>query len=249
MIEAPAVSAAAVDRLAELLEVISREHALAIEAGENLLTHAIRCGEALIEARTIVPRGQWLKWLGDNRDSLGCHHGSIYRYMRVAHYRIQIEQSGVESINAAQILVRRAPALRNPHNWNHPDQRDMDEARRLWTEGDLTKTQISEILGVNRTSIYQWLRDDNSQKRYLAARRKRRATLAAERAILKREAEARRARAVGGGVSEAYSLLRKLAQQFDELWREGSTAEIRAACGDALSHLHKAEDAFTKALR
>lgn len=54
---------------ASLLELANRandEHALARQAGESMVEHAIRSGEALIAAKAQVAHGEWLPWLEAN---------------------------------------------------------------------------------------------------------------------------------------------------------------------------------------
>ena len=45
---------------------INAEHELARTCLHDSLSHAVRVGELLIEARAMVPRGEWLGWIDDN---------------------------------------------------------------------------------------------------------------------------------------------------------------------------------------
>lgn len=56
----------ALTTLPALAVTIREEHAAACQAAESALTHALRCGKALIAAKEQVPHGQWLPWLAAN---------------------------------------------------------------------------------------------------------------------------------------------------------------------------------------
>jgi hypothetical protein len=47
----------------DLARTANGEHALARSSAESFLEHAIRCGEALLEAKQLVGHGDWLPWL------------------------------------------------------------------------------------------------------------------------------------------------------------------------------------------
>lgn len=51
------------ERLRELAEIFNREHEAMVGAVRVAIDHAVRAGEALIEAKQLVPPGQWGKWL------------------------------------------------------------------------------------------------------------------------------------------------------------------------------------------
>jgi hypothetical protein len=57
---------AKVDRLAELARQINADHEEAVGLVGEAAGTVARCGELLLEARKLVPPGQWHKWLKDN---------------------------------------------------------------------------------------------------------------------------------------------------------------------------------------
>ncbi len=65
----------------DLAAVANEEHALARQAGESMLEHAMRAGEALTEAKAQLPHGEWLPWLAANFDA---SEATAERYMQVA---------------------------------------------------------------------------------------------------------------------------------------------------------------------
>lgn len=52
----------------ELMSAINSEHQQALGAARNTVEHALRCGELLVEAKTLVPYGTWVRWLGENTE-------------------------------------------------------------------------------------------------------------------------------------------------------------------------------------
>lgn len=67
--------------LFDLATIANREHALAFEAGVSFIEHAIRAGEALLEAKAQIRHGEWLPWLAKNFDA---SEDTAERYMKVA---------------------------------------------------------------------------------------------------------------------------------------------------------------------
>ncbi len=65
----------------DLAVVANTEHALARQAGEAMVDHAIRAGEALASAKDQMPHGEWLPWLAANFDG---SERMAQRYMTVA---------------------------------------------------------------------------------------------------------------------------------------------------------------------
>jgi len=66
--------------LDELAGIANEEHRLARQSFGSMLEHAIRAGEALVEARGKVDRGEWLAWLAGNFEGSpaggGCDGGA-----------------------------------------------------------------------------------------------------------------------------------------------------------------------------
>jgi hypothetical protein len=68
-------------RLDELAEEIGQEVQLAEQAWRDALGHAIKAGQALIEAKSLVKHGQWLPWLKENTS---LPERTAQHYMRLA---------------------------------------------------------------------------------------------------------------------------------------------------------------------
>lgn len=68
--------------LPQLAERITAEHALALDHLGRGLAHALECGRLLVQAKGLVPRGQWLAWLREHCPKI--RERMAERYMRVA---------------------------------------------------------------------------------------------------------------------------------------------------------------------
>jgi len=68
-------------KLTELADGIRREHEAVRDMMQAGLSHAFCAGEPLIEAKALVPHGDWLSWLTDN---CAVSERTAQLYMRVA---------------------------------------------------------------------------------------------------------------------------------------------------------------------
>lgn len=82
----------------ELARIANTEHKLAREAGESMLEHAFRAGEALIAAKARQRHGEWLPWLAANFDG---SQGTAKRYMQVASNRSRVSDLDEPSLRKA----------------------------------------------------------------------------------------------------------------------------------------------------
>lgn len=69
------------DRAATLARQIRQDHEEVTTKGKDILRKAIDIGEASLEARTIVPRGEWTGWLHEHA---GLSLSTVYMYEKVA---------------------------------------------------------------------------------------------------------------------------------------------------------------------
>jgi hypothetical protein len=76
------------DPLAELATRIKSLHGAVVDNGRNVVRKGIDAGLALIEAKKLVPHGQWLPWL---RDNCGVSERRAQHYMKLAANRLRIE--------------------------------------------------------------------------------------------------------------------------------------------------------------
>jgi hypothetical protein len=139
------------NRLPVLAASINDHLAAAEAATRRGLEHAIAAGALLLEAKALVPHGEWLAWLEVN-----CHVGmrQAQTFMRLARHRDRLDAVKCESaahltIAAAEALVGR-PKPERAHGL--PGQMDMlgapevtapakpsisDHERLLWLIADL----------------------------------------------------------------------------------------------------------------
>lgn len=235
------------DQLRAIADRANAEHAEALAAVRSALIHAINCGDALLEARPLVPEGRWMDWLRDNFDG---SQASAQQYMRLAFYKEHILGAGEAlQIKSAYTYLRGLPAIdgrarrgRRPP----PPEEQVSEARRL-REAGMTYDAIGEVLAMSGKTIRIWLnpqagKTQNQAKRREYARRK------AARLALQEKERAALVKKSGGAVAESYSLLRRTAQALDRAAQEAAAREDRAAIVDALQAVHTAEDHLVRAL-
>ena len=57
-----------INRLSLLAAAINAEHRAAFGAAAKAIEHAAECGRHLIEAKALLPHGDWLPWLEANTE-------------------------------------------------------------------------------------------------------------------------------------------------------------------------------------
>lgn len=235
------------ERLTQLAFTINREHTLAYQKAVEALEHAIRCGEALIEAREIVPDGEWTRWVEAN---LSIATGTMHRYIRVATYKQHLLDADKKpaSINAAIGYLKAigAPAASTGRNGRSPTF-DVAEAKRLRKQG-MTYEQIGELLGVSDVAIWRQL-TPGATKRAIAISNRNRKRRRLEREAFEQTQRDKRVARAGGAAAEAYALLRRCAAALDQALSDAKDDEERKTLRDALAHAHRAEDSIVLALR
>ncbi len=75
-------------RIEAIAAEVRQLHGDVQEGLRRTLPHAIRIGELLIEAKSKMPHGRWLDWVGDH---CGFGERDAQRYMRLAKHRTEIE--------------------------------------------------------------------------------------------------------------------------------------------------------------
>ena len=83
----PVERQARTNRLPFLAAAINAEHRAAFGAAEKALEHAAECGRHLIEAKALVPHGDWLPWLKANTEVVP---RQSQKYMRLANHWEQV---------------------------------------------------------------------------------------------------------------------------------------------------------------
>jgi len=86
--------------LSGLADTANKEHGLAQQSASGMVQHAIACGVALTEAKSLLAHGEWLPWLKSNFD------GSVrtsQAYMQVANTQrvAYLEESSLRKVLAA----------------------------------------------------------------------------------------------------------------------------------------------------
>lgn len=219
--------------LDELAAQANREHALAQQAGESMVRHAISAGEALLYAKGQVP-GEWLPWLRENfagSERLGqC-------YMRLAQHSDVVLDHGATSLRSGLALI----AYEGRASWG---MAAVSKARRMYSTGQYTHAQLAEEFGVSKPTMTRWLDRKTAQKDRARSRRDREA----RRALARRKDETA-ARKIGGPIAEAYSLVRRTLQAVERAHGETEGGEVKTALASAMHRLYAVEDEIGKAVR
>lgn len=237
--------------LAALAERAVTEHRAAGVALNQSLQHAIVCGEALLEAHTLIktlPDVQWGEWLAAN---IGISNRYAYGYMRLAVHRDALPPEAFEpfvdgrghrrepSVSRALGMAARLPAVADKAvHWRLPAE-TRDEIVRLGGEG-LTYAEIGRRAGVHHVTVARILDPDMNQRRRAAANRHKRAATAADRAAADAAHQQRLAAALTARPHLA------------EPYRLSADLVARLAGDPALKHAHRyakaARNALTTAL-
>lgn len=232
--------------LFDLALTINSHHQLAYRSALDVLDHAIRCGEALITARALVPDGQWGKWMEANLEISEVAAG---RYMRIAVHRKALLEADRRptSINGAVNYLREldVPDLDRRRNGRVPHF-DVDEARRLRNEG-LTYKEIGGLLGVSGVAVGRQLTPGAVRKQVERNSERLSRRRAEERAKEEQRLD-EEVRRVGGAVADAYKLLRACEVELSMAMAEAKTPDQRKALASALVFTYRAEDAITRGL-
>lgn len=157
-------------KLAQLVAVIDHHYRLAVISRQSMIEHAIACGEALIEAKNLVPPGQWSRWLEDNLPD-EVRRSMSRNYMRLAYLKehVDSEASITTNLQAVRGLPHRSAASpRKP-----PELKE--EALQRRAGGEAIKA-IARDLEVNPDTVRAWVDPnwkDLKNERMRRIRRKR----------------------------------------------------------------------------
>lgn len=230
-----------VDPLDELRDRANSEHRLAVAAATDLLQHAIAAGNALNEARELIPFGGWMKWV--EREFEGSVSNANF-YRRLALNAALVVNSGVRTLREAErYLVEHADVTTSTPRTGSIVRRRREEILKLRSEGK-TVEEVGAIVGVSRATVYNLSRKD--WQRF--ARRRHQTRKLANRA-LKREQRDKAAKKIGGDVAEAYSLIRRTAQTLEKAQATIGSRESREHLTRALNSLYRCEDEVARAIR
>lgn len=224
--------------LDELAAAIGREHHAVTESLSASLNHAIRTGELLLHAKSLVEFGHWDEWLSDKAIEWNMTIEWARSYMRFARFQDELRAQRIPSAKAARAHLRQRvmPDVRI-------DPTKRMECDRLKREG-WTQAAIAKELGVSQPTVWRWFHPEKELK----YRRQRAKTSRAGRAALKKNERSTLAKRVGGDLGEGYALLR---QTLDTLERAAAahTGEARREIRSAMNSLYNAEDSVAKAVK
>lgn len=157
------------DRLAQLAETIRREYAATRRSAEEMLRHAIACGHALIEAKELVPKGEWTRWLEDV-SPLGLTPGTLHAYIRLAHLEEHVDPTA--SMDTNKMLLRGLPGVSKGRKLGVVPE-EKDTAIEAIRAGEVTITEAASRLHVSRQTVAAWVNPQQQENR-VDRRRKRR---------------------------------------------------------------------------
>lgn len=224
-------------RVDTLAATIREEQALAREAGVSMIEHAIRAGEGLIEAKRLVPRGEWEQWILDQFPDQNFR--SVRGYMRLARHQEEVRQLQPANLNQAFLLLKDRKNLTYD-----PDLKE--EVERLWATGEFSSCRsLAAHLGTNYYSVWRWLNPEKAARQRARARAQ---SKAGRRLLQRKEREAAVTRH-GGPLAGAYTHIRKALQDLQTASETESNRDVRREIASAMQSAYNAEDRITKAVR
>jgi hypothetical protein len=111
--------------LADLAARINAEHVAAEKAYQSGVEHALQCGDLLLEAKALLPHGQWLPWLESN---CSVSSRSARLYMQLARNRQGLE---AKSATVANLTMQGALQLLEPPR-NEPPPEGFKDDEEMW---------------------------------------------------------------------------------------------------------------------
>lgn len=136
--------------------IVLHHHAVQGHARATL-DHVIACGEDLIQARNIVPQGQWRAWL---RENVGLDKGTVGMYQRIATFSDELRAAGIDKVQAAREYVRDHDLILSISNTGRATPPEIVLEIRALGEQGLSHRKIGRQLGVGKTSVGRILRNE-----------------------------------------------------------------------------------------
>lgn len=241
--------------LDELSEAINAGHQKVEQNLQDALVHALRTGDDLRQAHSLVPWGEWHRWLTQN---ITIPVSTAQNYMRLAEFKHLLP----EALNNYQRTVNRNGTVQvyspigkaltylktigaTSSRKQTPIRTDHDEIRRLHASG-ATQSEISTLLQVSRPTVRYATMSRSDQRAYRAKKQR----LANERHMALVEKKRRdSAKKVGGDIAEAYSLLRRCLAVAQSARDAMQTSQARRSVDSSITSLHEAEDRLGRAIR
>lgn len=152
--------------LFELADIANREHRLAFDSFVGVVEHAIRAGEALNEAKSLLQHGEWLPWLADNFKG---HENTARNYMRLAaNPQHVVDLAGMSLRKALEAISSGGAHVGNnsgDNDWFTP-QPYIDAAARVMGAIDLDPASTAEANSVVRAIKFYTAQDDGLTKEW-----------------------------------------------------------------------------------
>lgn len=245
--------------LAELADIANREHENYQNALHSALMHAIRVGEALLEAHRKVGVGAWQQWADEH---LTFSRTYASRFERLAAYKDLLPPEAFKpfrdiggsvrqpSIHRACFYLRGLPPVLDGRISARTSEELRAEIRGLRHKG-MKYADIANAVGVSK-SLCQRICKPGAERRHNEAQARYRKRLRAAKKALKEQEQSRlRRRAVkqaGGAMAEAYSLCFRLSQKIEVARGEEDNPDTKNALDEALTKLPAVEYALHRAL-
>lgn len=228
--------------LGELAATVRSEHVLVLESAQSALLHARFAGEALVAAKDLVPRGEWVEWL---LASFDFKLSTAYNYMRVANRWDEITAHGYAGLSDA---IRGIRQWRGAGQVGRPGQHKYGESvyaeiRDLHAAG-WSYTRVSKELGVSWHVVERAVDPDRARER----ERERNARARERRRAVKDLRRRELAKRAGGDIGAAFAGTLKLAETLAAAASVESDPSSKAALNSALLRLYGVEDLIVKAL-
>lgn len=205
-----------------------QEHELVLQAGAQMLTHAIRAGEALLAAQASLfggrlrgkGAGAWTRWVAEN---FPASYRTALTYMTLADQKVVVMESGEGTVKGAFRYVREALPDGGLRRFG-ADEAVRTEARRMRDAG-MSCREVARLLNVSHGTVANW-----TDPRVRAKRRAEQKRLYAAHRARARDLEAKRAaREAGGDLERAFELATKLDQILGRAREQAADKERRIA--------------------
>jgi transposase-like protein len=125
-----------------------------------MVEHAIACGEALLEAKAIIPGGQWQAWMEENLPH-GVRRSMCRNYMRLAFLKEHVDPELPIRTNLQLVTGLEKRASGTPR----VPEETKREALRLHATGTFTNAEIARTVGVTKDTIRAWTDPDWAKRK------------------------------------------------------------------------------------
>jgi hypothetical protein len=233
--------------LDELAATANREHAACLDAGLTMVEHAIRVGEALIEAKrrlggSPLANVGWKEWVASNFEA---SYGTAVAYMRLGRHR----DAAIGAINLNEAL--QLCAGRSSRGENHRTDPEFRADVLAMREEGLSLREVSRMTGISVPTISSWTNPESYKRRLQLQRERQRRRAAERKALAAKERQQAIKRALvkeGEAFNEVYVVITRLDSLLGQARKEAQTREKREAINEAHALRDKMMDTLVRAL-